>query len=94
MNKKLNELRKEIDTIDNRIIGLLSTRISLVKEIAKIKKKNNMEILDKNREENLQKERKELARKLKISENLIEKIFEEILKNSISIQKEVKNEKR
>ena len=92
MDKKLNELREEINPIDKKIVDLIAKRISLVKEIAEIKKKNNLEIIDKNREIEIIKEKQELARELNISQDLINRIFEEIIKNSVKIQKEIKNE--
>ena len=43
-------LRKEIDKIDNNIIKLLNERIMISKNIGKIKKYNNINIICSNRE--------------------------------------------
>jgi monofunctional chorismate mutase len=46
----LNELRKEIDEIDELIIQLLDDRIEIVHEIGDYKKDNNIDVLDSTRE--------------------------------------------
>ncbi len=46
----LENLRKEIDEIDELIIQLLDDRIQIVQEIGDYKKSNNIEVLDKTRE--------------------------------------------
>lgn len=43
-------LRKEIDIIDNNIIKLLNERVMISKNIGKIKKYNNINIICSNRE--------------------------------------------
>lgn len=94
MDKELNELRKEIDKIDNKIVELVAKRLSLVKEIAELKNKKNIEILDKNREAEIIKEKQKLAKKLNISPELVNEIFEEIIKNSIRIQEKIRNKNK
>lgn len=47
----MEQLRKEIDDIDRKIIELLAKRFSIAKEIAKLKKDQNLPIQDKEREE-------------------------------------------
>lgn len=53
--KQLNDLRKNIDTIDSEIIHLLCKRFEISKNIGLIKKENNIKILDSNREEEVKK---------------------------------------
>ena len=49
----LDNLRTGINEIDNQIFSLLIQRLGLVYSIGEIKKKNNLEILDKEREKNI-----------------------------------------
>ena len=57
----IEELRKEIDSIDNSIIQLLSKRKGIVKKIAGIKKQENKSIIDKEREQEIIHRLKKLA---------------------------------
>ena len=47
---RLSEYRKRIDDIDISLIDLLESRLELIKEIAKIKKENNITLEDSSRE--------------------------------------------
>lgn len=47
---KLNELRKQIDTIDQQIAELYNERLLLCESIGEIKKQYNLPILDTSRE--------------------------------------------
>jgi len=49
----LDNLRTGINEIDNQIFSLLIQRLGLVYSIGEVKKKNNLEILDKERENNI-----------------------------------------
>lgn len=49
----INELRKEIDYLDDEIMSLLDKRFSLTKQIGIEKSKTKMNILDTNREQNI-----------------------------------------
>lgn len=48
--KDLNEIRKEIDTVDKNITEFFEKRMNLVKEVAEYKKKNNVPVQDAARE--------------------------------------------
>lgn len=48
---KLNNLRSEVDSIDEELNKLFIKRLGLVEEIYKEKELNKMDILDKNRED-------------------------------------------
>ena len=78
----IEELRKEIDSIDNSIIQLLSKRKGIVKKIAGIKKQENKSIIDKEREQEIIHRLKKLAEEKGLDENFIESIYEIIINNS------------
>ena len=50
---KIKKLRKNIDTIDYKIIDLLDCRFSISKEIGEIKTSSGIEISDTNREKEI-----------------------------------------
>lgn len=81
---RMKELRERIDEIDIRILRLLEERMTVVDEIAEIKKSNNLEIEDREREEEIVKNKK--SRILKKEE--IEKIFNKIIE--VSKEREVR----
>ena len=78
----IEELRKEIDSIDNSIIQLLSKRKGIVKKIAGIKKQENTPVIDKEREQEIIHRLKKLAEEKGLDENFIESIYEIIINNS------------
>lgn len=47
---ELNELRKQIDKIDEQMAKLFEERMNLVKQVGQYKKEHNLPILDKERE--------------------------------------------
>lgn len=49
----LNEIRKEIDGIDDELTGLFLKRMELVKGVAEYKRANNMAVLHKGREDDI-----------------------------------------
>ena len=53
MEKKLNEYRKEIDSIDTEIKELFLKRMYISKKIGDFKKLNKLEVLDLNREKEI-----------------------------------------
>ena len=48
---ELNNIRLEINKIDDELIELFKRRMKLVQEVAEYKIKNHQEVLDKSREE-------------------------------------------
>ncbi|MBI5754546.1 chorismate mutase [Candidatus Peregrinibacteria bacterium] len=76
-NKKLNNIRKKLDQIDDKIIKTLRIRSKLIKQIGEIKKKLKLPIRNPQRE-------KLILKKLK---NKYEKrIFSKILLESRKLQ--------
>lgn len=79
-------LRSEITAIDESIVELLEKRFEVIEEIAEIKQKNGMKILDSKREEELLAKLKERAKDS--DEDVIESIYERILDESRKKQSE------
>ena len=86
MDKNLNDLRKEIDEIDSKIIALLKKRLEIIKIIKDYKEKNNIPILDNNREKEIL---SNIKKNIEDEKDLVfySHIYETILKESKDIQK-------
>ena len=78
----IDKLRKEIDSIDNNIIELLSKRKGIVKKIADIKRQENKSIIDKGREQEIIHRLKKLSKENGLDENFIGSVYEIIISNS------------
>ncbi|MFH1064911.1 MAG: chorismate mutase [Nanoarchaeota archaeon] len=86
---ELNQAREEIDKIDNEIIELVAKRLSVAKEIAKIKKSNNLPVENKAREEEVLKNAiNNLKAKGFDDEKFAKELFAVIMQKSKEIQKE------
>ena len=86
---KINELRNKIDEYDDKILTLVTKRLEISDKIGSIKKKSNLEILDKNRENEII---NRLAKKFKmLKKEHIKSIFNQIFNVSRLIQKEKNN---
>jgi chorismate mutase len=83
---KLEDLRKEIDKIDEKIFLLLKERFKLVRKIGKIKKSKSMKIYQPKREREILMKIARKARKYRIDPKEIIKIYKAILKASRKIQ--------
>ena len=71
----LPELRKQIDGINAEVIALLSRRLQVAKQIAKVKRDESLPVDDWEREK-IQKEMlRELAKKHNLSPAVIEEMF-------------------
>ena len=76
--KKLNELRKSLDKLDNSFISLIKKRTELVKKVLKLKENKN-QIVDKKRIRFILKQ----IRKKSVKNNIDPKITNRIWKNMI-----------
>ncbi|MBA7647335.1 Bifunctional chorismate mutase/prephenate dehydratase [subsurface metagenome] len=75
----LEELRGKIDETDANIVKLISERIRIAQEIGEEKKKRGKQIDDKEREKGVLENIKSLARDENISQEVIERIYREIV---------------
>jgi chorismate mutase/prephenate dehydratase len=75
----LEELRGKIDETDTNIVKLIAERIRIAQEIGEEKKKRGKQIDDKEREKGVLENIKSLARDENISQEVIERIYREIV---------------
>ncbi|WP_053956571.1 chorismate mutase [Inediibacterium massiliense] len=84
----MEDLRKEIDRIDEELVKLFEERMNIVLKIAAYKKENHIPIFHVKREE-------EVIRKnmLYLKDSYYEKWAKEFLKNLMDISKSIQKEK-
>ena len=86
MDKRILELRQQIDKLDEEIIGLLKKRMGVSKEVGKLKEKLDIPVEDKNREnEIIDRLTKQTGKNL--SEEQLIRIFTAVFKSSKQVQK-------
>jgi chorismate mutase len=89
MNKTLEELRIEINAVDDELVKILAKRLDIVREIGKFKKENNISPLDEKRWYEVLQRVLETAKKHNLSQNFIKKIYEEIHDVSLTIERKI-----
>lgn len=84
---KLDELRKEINTIDEQIMDLFKQRMFVSKKIGEFKKQNNLPILDSKREASMF----DVYKKLFDNDDLWNH-YRKVLETLMNVSKEYQNE--
>jgi len=87
----LNEMRREIDEIDDRILNLLSKRMSVAREIGKFKMANNIPVLQPVRYDKMVTNRLAQALGLELDGEFIKLMLEAIHEESVKQQFEIFN---
>ncbi len=87
----LDSLRKKIDRADDRLMGALSERMSLVSDIGRLKKKWGLPVIQNSRWKHLLESVVALGKEKDLSIELIEKIYVLIHKESINMQSLIMN---
>lgn len=82
----LEELRKEIDELDEQILKLIARRKEVVKEIARIKKERGLPVVDVERERAHLKILKILGNELGLEPDEVELVFKVLILISIMRQ--------
>lgn len=86
---RLEMLRNRIDSIDNELLELLSSRVEIVKEIGKYKKENNVTALQMNRWSTLMENRVKLGEKMNLDDTFVKILFQLIHEDSVRMQTEI-----
>jgi chorismate mutase len=89
----LEQLRSEIDKLDEELIDILARRMAVAEEIGKYKKENNITILQLKRWSHVIRDRVLGGENLGLSREFILKLLEAIHEESIQRQTEVMNRK-
>jgi chorismate mutase len=88
---KLEELRSEIDKLDEEMIDILGRRMDIVEEIGKYKKVNNITILQLKRWSQVIRNRVEKGVNIGLSREFLLKLLEALHEESIQRQTDVMN---
>ncbi|HII95172.1 MAG TPA: chorismate mutase [Methanofastidiosum sp.] len=94
MESSLEALREEIDRIDEDIIGLLSRRMEVVKNIAALKKDKGISVEDRDREKKLFLKLEREARRNNINEEFVSEVFGVIVSHSKLMQSKILEEQK
>ena len=89
--ESINQLRKQIDEIDDQLIDLLAKRMRISREIGLYKKEHGMTILQTGRYSEILDKRGAQGSLMGIDPECIKKIFEHIHEESVNQQVEVMN---
>jgi prephenate dehydrogenase len=86
MRPRKHDLRSLIDRYDKQIISALGHRIDVVRRIGKLKMNQAAPVVDPDREKRMMVQREEWGKALGLPHELIEDLFDVILKHSSRIQ--------
>jgi chorismate mutase len=90
-NNRLAQLRRIIDSIDEEMIQILAKRMRVVEKIGEYKKENNVTIFQLERWNEIMQTRTTLGENLQLNAEFIQRILQEIHKESIQIQTDILN---
>ncbi|MCL2888454.1 MAG: chorismate mutase [Elusimicrobia bacterium] len=86
----IEELRREIDALDERLTEILAQRQRLVKEIGLYKKANNLSALDEKRKKEVLEKFKRRADSAGIERAFAADLYELIHRYAVKIEEEIK----
>ncbi len=89
--EKLSKMRALIDKLDDEILQSISSRMSIVEEIADFKKENNVTILQLKRWEEIIEKRTEMASSMNLSQSFTKKLLTLIHEEAIARHSEIMN---
>ena len=82
----INEIRKDIDAIDDSIVNLLARREALAREIGRFKKEKRTPVRVAEREEEIIARLRKKAEENGVDQELVGSLFRMIMKNSKRLQ--------
>ena len=91
-NDKLSALRRQIDQIDDETFELLSKRMRVAEQIGRVKRENNVAILQGGRWNSIVEKVVSQAPQLGVSEEFLKTVLEAIHLESINLQNKIMNE--
>jgi|TARA_B110000459_G_scaffold203790_1_gene261805 chorismate mutase len=87
----LRDLRIEMDSIDERLVELLSGRMNIARAIGEYKKENGLTVLQLSRWKEIMKSRKVWSEEMGIEQEFLHLVLEQVHKESIRIQTDILN---
>lgn len=92
-HRSITELRERIDVLDENLLGILSKRMSVSGEIGKIKRDNNISIIQAARWDEIMENVLRLSAESGLDDGFIRNIFSEIHEASIAVQNKILSQK-
>jgi len=86
-SKQIEDLRDEIDILDEKLLNLLSERVKVVQKIGRLKRGSRLEPFDKKRWQRMMRLRLLKSKSLGLSFAYIEKLYGVIHEHSLKLQK-------
>jgi monofunctional chorismate mutase len=83
---EIQQLRKKVDAIDDKILLALCERAKICKAIGETKKKQGVPIRDKSRETEIYRRLKEKSTQLQLNPAQIERVYREIVNMCSAVQ--------
>ena len=87
--EELNDHRRKIDTIDEQMLRLLEKRLTIVREIAKLKTRENLPIRDIKRETVILDSIALKAEKLGLDPKLAKQFFRSVIDLSVEVEQKL-----
>ncbi len=94
MADALGDVRKQLDTVDRRIVEALAERLRLVDDVAEAKGQEAASLRDREREEEILGRLAESARDVGIDESFLLRLYREIMDHSLRRQRALLDEDR
>jgi chorismate mutase len=85
---RLEEFRKEIDTLDEELLRVLAERMDIARQIGSYKKANGLELTDPKRMETVLAAQMERAKSADLPEEFVKQLYEIIYKHTIAVEAE------
>lgn len=85
----LKKIRKEIDKVDHKLMGLLRRRKSLVEKVGIIKKKQGLPIFNQAREKEIAKKLDKWAVKHGLRKTFLQKVWKTMMDEAKDVQKKI-----
>jgi chorismate mutase len=90
---ELEKLRTKIDSFDDTLLGVLGERMTIVEDIGRLKKSQNVAVLQNARWHEILKKMVDMGEKENLSAEFVTKIFQAIHQESINHQEQIMNQK-
>ncbi|WP_455369813.1 chorismate mutase [[Eubacterium] cellulosolvens] len=87
--QKLNDHRKKIDIIDEQMLQLFEKRLTIVKQIADLKNRQNLPIRDAKRESTILDNIAVKAEKIGLDPELAKRFFRSVIELSIEVEQKL-----
>ncbi len=87
--KNLDDLRKQIDELDENLLRILARRFEVVKKVGQNKKKLNLPAFDEKRFSEVLKSKINKGKEIGLNKNLIKKVYKIIHDEALKIEKSI-----